>query len=349
MNLPRLFRPANDNFVRAPRPLPKPFTPPVNVIVRSPTYLPAVRMFARFMPWLSAALLAYELWELYMYYKRAAVPEGGTTYVKCRDPEPPKEIRRRWSNNTCKLYQPSGALNWSSTNRWLHSEEQVTAGDWFRSNTIERTFYATDPGPLNPASPPGYFPDIPWPIGVPRMPPWLWPLVPPLSPTYPPVSPPVRWPSPGRPYPPNPEDPLPPNGNTEPWAPPRTVSPTPPRLEPPGSGVKERKGKFLSSRVARTVLGRILGNATEVADFIDALYEALPKELRSNKDTLADKVEKLYTHADKIDLTDAVTNLWNETTMDRGYSQAFDALEKGLRDYGIDVGGLRIGQITPTL
>lgn len=346
MNIPRLFRPANDNFVRAPRVLPKPFTPPVNVLVRSPSYYPALRVFVRFMPWLSAALLAYELWQLYMYYKRAAVPEGGTTYVKCMDPDPPKQIRRRWGPNICKLYQPSGATHWSMTNRWLHSEQQVTAGDWFRSDTVERTFFASDPGPLNPASPPAYFPDIPWPIGVPRMPPWLWPLTPPLTPTYPPVSPPVRWPAPGRPVFPNPETPIPPRG---PAPEPRTVSD--PRIstggapKPPGPGVKERKARFLSHSVARNVLGRIISGATEVADFIDALYDALPKELRSNRDTLADKVEKLYTHSDKIDITEAVMNLYNETQMDRGYAQAFKELEQGFADYGIDIGSIRAQQI----
>ena len=105
---------------------------------------------------------------------------------------------------------------------------------------------------------------------------------------------------------------------------PPTVGTTPgtPRNEPPGSGVKERKIN------AKTVLGAgvmaAVGVPGEVGDFVDAMWKALPEELRTQvyykgkkKDpNYVTKVKDLYKNIEYMDVATWFVNYVNNQAED---------------------------------
>lgn len=98
------------------------------------------------------------------------------------------------------------------------------------------------------------------------------------------------------------------------------ASSSPPyRPAPPKPGTKERK--FYGRGI--TLMAKFAEGASEVKDFVWALYEALPSELQQQlglSKGYADifrAMEAIYTHINEIDVADAVTNYLNNNQGDR--------------------------------
>lgn len=88
--------------------------------------------------------------------------------------------------------------------------------------------------------------------------------------------------------------------------------PTTHRQQRPPRRVKERK---LTLRLP--VLGRVLGNLSELRDFLQAIHDALPDEIkrklyierRGRKPRIPDLLDELYRHWDDVNLLDAAKNI----------------------------------------
>lgn len=95
----------------------------------------------------------------------------------------------------------------------------------------------------------------------------------------------------------------------------------------PDRGDKERK---LKAGPALTKVLRYIGHVTEAADFVDAIYDALPSQYRPRyKNTkyekqnvsYREKLQALYDHWDKVEVDQAVYNLIYENAMDRVWGE----------------------------
>lgn len=108
------------------------------------------------------------------------------------------------------------------------------------------------------------------------------------------------------------------NGRNRPW---QGVKPSP-RTRPP-KGTKERKLLMVRGRATK-FLWNAVNFVTESNDFVNALFEALPKKLRLRKGGWApqDKVKQLYQHFNEIDPALALQNLFWQEVGDRaaGYT-----------------------------
>lgn len=133
---------------------------------------------------------------------------------------------------------------------------------------------------------------------------------------FPVTLPPLRpVPTPGgavNPWVPGPV-PLPPNVTLTPGQPPRT-SPPGSRREPPGRRVKEKKLNIRN--VVNPLVHVALNFATEGMDFVEAMWEAIPKELRTQpghdrKVSTKDKFADVWEHLDQINLGEAVEKFVN--------------------------------------
>lgn len=112
----------------------------------------------------------------------------------------------------------------------------------------------------------------------------------------------------------------------------RHSRPRPPRA-------KEKESKVVLSPNSRTGIFQLVNPATEFADFVDAIWSALPKEARTRKDsymlktgegkrvavvtkdlTPQRKLADIYRHVDKIDWQAAVWNVFANEVKDRAWA-----------------------------
>lgn len=99
------------------------------------------------------------------------------------------------------------------------------------------------------------------------------------------------------------------------------------------SGPRERERKFLASPLLMAVL-RAYEGLTELDDFVDAIWESLPKKLRTKGQRvgMAQKLLDIYNNADSISITDAVANLMANAIEDAIVGRLQGAAGKALRD-----------------
>lgn len=98
---------------------------------------------------------------------------------------------------------------------------------------------------------------------------------------------------------------------THPSSPPRTVPRYEQKVPPPY--VKEQKLKV----VVGGAVASLIGFVTESADFIIAIWRALPAKYRSSNPTIQSDLRDIYNHFDKIDWTKAISNLLINEVQDR--------------------------------
>ena len=99
------------------------------------------------------------------------------------------------------------------------------------------------------------------------------------------------------------------------------------------SGPRERERKFLASPLLMAVL-RAYEGLTELDDFVDAIWESIPKKLRTKGQRvgMAQKLLDIYNNADSISITDAVANLMANAIEDAIVGRLQGAAGKALRD-----------------
>lgn len=110
---------------------------------------------------------------------------------------------------------------------------------------------------------------------------------------------------------------------------------------PPDRGEREKK---VGAGGVLATFGRYVLQLTELNDLLEALIEAMPRELRpSDNATLYDKAQAVYDHMDDIDVADAIRNLIEnqieDTIIGRGQAGARSNLSQYMQLYG---------SITPT-
>lgn len=183
--------------------------------------------------------------------------------------------------------------------------------------------------------------------------------------TRPTTWPPIVTPIPGNPplNPPRPVDPPLNPPRPRPWNPARPgvrpVARGHPRViarsrsvahrnQPPGRNVKERKAKA-RTLVAR--MARVAFSVTEGLDIVDALWDALPKEVRNKVPKTGitgptarhpgvkywspqDKLQALYRHIDELDLEEAIKNLIKNHIEDEVYGRLSGGGQTGLKRAG---------------
>lgn len=130
----------------------------------------------------------------------------------------------------------------------------------------------------------------------------------------------------------NPETPVVPRPREEPQPLARPGRPT--------KGTKERK--VAVNGQVRKWLGWLVSTASEFGDFLDALHDALPKDLQAENGTMKDKFDAVYRNLDKVDMLDAVQNLVENQVTDKYYADVFEKFQKGLDQFGIEVTALRL-------
>ena len=296
---------------------------------------PWLRVFSRLNPWLFAAVTLYELWQL---YKQWDTPAGANI---CRPATPgfPKYmryLRYGFCTQGFVITDPViASTNWQPLKPYLSEVEPMNVPNNRKMRTLWWKYIP--PEEPHPEMPPE---GLPLPEVVPILPPvplvpqipWFPISVPPLSP----VPPPIHRP-PFVPPMPNPETNAPPVGNYPPGHEPAPRSRVRPqqrlRPRPPGRRVKERKLKGTAQQ--RKFLGWLLSSASEANDLLDALHDALPKEFQG-RDHPASKWEALYKNWDKVDMSEAFTNIWNNQATDKYYGEAFKKLQDGLSEAGFD-------------
>lgn len=354
-----LPRPANDNW---PRPandnLPKNLRDrfPLRPTGRLPrgAYMGLARGALRLVPYIGVGLLLYEL---YQWYKSTAggwaFPAGWSRHhLTPWVPHPTKG----WHSRTYKVHshtncrdigsQPLGSTNTSVNGfgtpngiRITDESMQVLIGPRNSSSVGRydvREAWARDeasasfPGPV----------EIPWqnpaprPPVLPEVPPWLDPLPMPIGVPLPvPSAPPYRV-IPYRRFNPHrspTEQSIRANGKSAP----EPVAPSNPKKTPPNT--KERK---VMSRAAQAILA-VWSAATELPDWVDAFYDALPearkKELErrlGRKPTMTERANWAYRYLEDIDIgevTDnAARNVMEDAVVGFGIGK--------MRDVGLGIG-----------
>lgn len=319
--------PANDNSLPASR------IPPG--LPKSARWALARRIGLRAVPILGWALTAYEVGRyLRGLYDIAAVghayrfsPAGYTLVNDCADISGQKLVYSRFSR-ACG--SRTGIVNTPSQDPWgpypsMHLWRLTAPGDFGyqpsgRVGVTERW----DRNPVGPYIAPGYVP-------IPE--PWVQPDIPtrPFDPTPEPRPPRVR---PRRRPDPNPE--TPPVGRPAEEPLPR-VNPRPSR---PPRGTRERK--VATDRRTRRLLGWLLSGYSEVSDLIDALYDALHEDYQDPRDvTPYDKFQTLWEHIDKVNMSEAMTNIVRDQIEDPKMAEAFERAQELFESYGIELPDLR--------
>lgn len=328
-----LPRPANDN---RPRPandnLPKNLRDrfpnrPTQRLPRGP-YMGLARGALRLVPYLGLGLLLYELYQWYSSTAGGwAFPSGWSRHhLTTWSPHPTKGWHSRTykahSHTNCRdiNYQPLGTTDTSvngfgTPNGIQITDEsmQVLIGPRNNSSVARydiREAWARDeasaafPGPI----------EIPWrnpvpqPPILPAVPPWIDPLPMPIGVPLPvPSAPPYR----AIPYrrrnmrrSPT-EQSTRSNGNQA-----RNPAPRPnPKRTPPRT--KEKK---IMSRAARAILA-VWSAATEIPDWVDAFYDALPdarkkqlKKALGRKPTMTERANFAYRYLEEVDIGKATGN-----------------------------------------
>ena len=295
-----------------------------------------LRLPFRLVPWIGWALLAYDLWELWRWWQDAHIFPPPDGYVFCSPDVGNRDIAYRYvSTPSCTTYQPLGAQPpvWHPTTRWYtrcerHRAKPSTFDRW---NYREHWYYEKDPGQVPEFIPAQGWPFEPVPLEVPFVP-WFDPFLnPPLAPAPAPLPKPIRHPPlPELPYPEKGEAGYGPRPDLRPDASPNG-RPWPSR---PPQGTKERKIKTGSSSATAWLLW-LLGQISEVGDLVDALFDALPDAVKSKyPDNTAGHLRGLYENLDKVDVTEAVHNLWTNNVEDHYLGQFFGeaAEQMGLGD-----------------
>lgn len=323
-NIPRLHVPANMNVPGVVKPG---FLAPV--IPKYGFARTGLRLFVRLNPWISAALLAYDLYELAKWAQaRRPSINGWTSYVNC-DLERIGPQSGKWGPNACLVGTPEPSPPWQTGSMWWHHLQKTTptAINW---RTRDRWFYPVDPG-ANPTILPEApaLPAIPW--QEPDLPPWLEPLKPPLRPDYPPIAPPIRL-RPPRPVRPEDSDRGP------------AVKPLPPQPLPRPSrpSKDERERKVKGNYNVRKLLGNILSEMSEAGDFLDALHDALPDKVQAKDGTMFEKFEALFYNLDKVDMNEAFQNLIENQVTDKYYAKLFADMQEVMEGYGLELPSLRL-------
>lgn len=358
----RPFRPptpANTPVKLPNRPLPgwfKPMRPPsIPAFPRSPFMAPGAaiggRFLSRFIPYVGWALLAYDLWELWNWYRTRYGPPDGWT-LKCRDGTKYEAFSNHSAANNCTtgFQVPEGPIDqinvepyncnvfgckWRDLilGRWANAAKTRFDFDeiWYAPAAVPAgQFDYTPPKPKKPL----YIPP-----NRPYSPAEFWPEVDPLS--LPPLAP---VPTP-RPLPPRlPRIPR------NPWRSPtessqrgpstRTRARNDPRFyprRPPNKGDKEQKW---STPYAKSILAKIFSYATEVAEGIDCFWDALPKEFRTKNARYDQRLADLYKHFDKIDLNTALYNVAVNFVEDAVVGGLIGAAQKAGLKVGLNPGAL---------
>lgn len=322
--------PANDNSLpanRIPAGIPK-----------SARWALLRRIGLRALPVLGWALTAYEVGRYLRGLYDAATtvgsayrfsPSGYYLYSDCADISGPKLVYSRFSRpcgSRTSINQTPAQDEWGLWSD-MHLWRLTAPGDsGYRPSGRVGITERWKRNPLGPYIAPGWFP-------IPE--PWVVPDLPtrPFQPMPEPVSPRVR--PQVRPLP-NPE--APPAPRVEPQPDPRPL----PYLRPsrPPRGTRERK--VVADRRTRRLLGLLLSGYSEVSDFIDALYDALPKQYQSSKDvTPLDKFQTLWEHIDKVDMSEAMTNVVRDQIEDPKMAEVFERVQELFESYGIEVPDLR--------
>lgn len=120
-----------------------------------------------------------------------------------------------------------------------------------------------------------------------------------------------------------------------------------PNAEPlrrPRRNERERKIRIrdMPNKRTRRILGWLVSAASEAGDFLDSLYDALPKELRSSDDNTAQKFDKVFRNLDKVDFTEAVNNLIANQVEDRYFGKGFGDMADALEEFGIELPTLKL-------
>lgn len=343
-NVPRPI-PANDN-------IPKPANDNIRrAVLRRAGLRIGVRAGLKFVPYLGAALTAWELWQL---WKQLPSPGFGnrlnpdfTGYNLVYNCQGVVHYAVSVGHSSCAQSnlvvnpnlmtprvniagRPSIVYGWAAIEprpgvpgqfisdpaaRW---ERAVVAGNpvlGYKRVPVPGTNPFAEPGTdLMPWVPPAVIPPGVYP--VPEMepkPPWVRDPTPETSGGY---SPPVNVNEPVR----------------DPDAPPFTPrEPTPPKT-------KERKSRV---RAAGAALLRANHTLSEARDLLDAAWNSLPKKYQreaGKKPTPQEKAATLYKHWDKVDLSDLFFELlWNHFS-DKIVGRKYGELDKWGRDNGITWG-----------
>ena len=111
----------------------------------------------------------------------------------------------------------------------------------------------------------------------------------------------------------------------------------PPRRPPP-PGEKERKVTIRSvAGVGLTIVDAI----GEGLDMLDALYDALPRDLKRRGLTPQEKARDLYRHWDKVDISTAIKNLARNGLIDYAFGQLGNAAGRASRnvwnEFGLNI------------
>ena len=86
----------------------------------------------------------------------------------------------------------------------------------------------------------------------------------------------------------------------------------------------------------------MLSAASESGDFLEALYDSLPDDLKADKDTMAQKFDKVFRNLDKVDFTEAVNNIWTNHVEDRYFGKGFKDMTDSLEAFGLELPSLKL-------
>lgn len=186
----------------------------------------------------------------------------------------------------------------------------------------------------------------PQPVFIPYIHPIEIPGVPslPLAPMPVPLHRPVRLP--GVFFPPDIHNPDP-NGYKEPGLKyrrkPRKETQTLPDEQPVQARRpkrKEKERKVTGSKKHLAFLGWILSQYSELGDLVDAFNDALPDQYKSDG-SMKDKLKNLYQYWDKVDMTEAVSNMVENMVTDPKFAGVFEEMQERQEEFGLDLGGLK--------
>lgn len=287
----------------------------------------------RRLPYIGFAVLAYELWEAYNYsFTDDGLHGVWTREGECSNPGTPwggKPDKARTQNDqtdpqnhpwhatcdSCLQLQVGGTFDWDAYTT------VTTSTVLMRQRAHTSTRYRNIESYWRPASESGTtvpFPDDPVTVTNARPNPETVPWQVPGFPDLIPPNSPAQLPGEDVPYLEIPNIPDSQFHVTS-YGPSTAVS-SPPVYHsgPPGQGTRERKVRVRGAGGAL----RILNTVTEALDFIDALWLALPAELRTPYASPQQKLVDLYTNINEIDVEQAITNLILEQIEDYVYGRA---------------------------
>ena len=342
----RIPRPANDNLPTPPRPANDNERRIRQAARAAARMLP--RAVLRALPGIGAALLAWELYQLYRQLDPAHAPSviPGNTWTRedaCANPVndegSPHKVTGSSVNvclqgqavSTDRLWEdfPGNASpDWDYATHWM---PQNWIGGSVRYQSLERWRRVTEQDEPkwyeNPAQRPR-----------PNLRPWNAPV----------RGPDIVMPLPHRALPHRrvDEESVPGERSERGYTVPAPgVRPRPQlrRYHPrkPGRGTKERKLRVQGGIGA--AIWTLASTVTEAGDLIDALYDAIPAQYRRGSHrTVQDRAKVVYRHADKIDLEAAGWNILFNEIQDRLIGQANRGIDQraiiGDRPIGVGTG-----------